>query len=376
MDKHLQLIPEHGGKLLTNPTHDYAGPERPYHGNTAVHWPAVDSTPTPFNALPKRLQGMGTTVVFLAPNGQLFHLAGPLAGQEGVSMATQLLGDQQWPFDVIVQESAYLMGATIEHVNVNKRMFNLGVVIGKHNPPLSEYQYRIAEDHWWQGQDENQDGWMGVWTRFSGWRWIPVRPDTTVKTAQKMDTTAFGNNVSTWDISWLAARPYFTKPALYKTWHAKDGRLRIAHIDGKPKLVHTGTIHLANRGDLPSYVTFLVSSPGTAIVQDNDSERMVTLPTTKKSVGVYMCDTEPGHRTLVSATDPVNRLAYDRIRQSKVLDFLLHNVGESGVSLQLQFQDRFMYAVPPKSSVALTVQHINRAASITAILPQRFRRSR
>ena len=333
------------------------------------------TTITEFDRLPAALRGMGTTVIYISPDNQVWHLAGPNSGREGVSLFQQLNGDQQWPFDVITNESAYMMGATIQKVNVNKRIFTLGVIIGRHNPPMTEYQYRMAEDHWWQGQNENQDGWLGVWTRFSGWRWIPVRPDATVRTPQKMDTTAFGNNVSTWDISLLAARPYFTKPALFSTWSALGATTqRNPDLLGSP--LYTGTIHLANRGDLPSYASFLVSSPGTAWVQDNDSSRMVKLPTTRAADGTYLCDTEPGNRTLTAPKDPVDNLAYDLIRQSKVLDFLLHDVGQFGVPLQQRFNNRFMFKVPPKTSVALTVQHTHHSGHITAILPQRHKRSR
>lgn len=344
--------------------------------STVAHWPQIDDRrPIPFATLPPRLQAMGTQVVYISPKGQLFHLAGPKSGAEGVSLATQLLGDQQWPFDVVLQESAYLMGATIEKVNINKRIFNLGVVIGRHNPPMTEYQYRMAEDHWWQGQDEQQDGWLGIFTRFSGWRWIPVRPDSSVKTAQKTDTTAFGNNVSTWDITWVAARPYFTKPALFRTWNAKGSRTEENPTPNGPPL-YTGTVHLANRGDLDSYVSYIVSSPGQAWVQDNDSDRMVELPFTQKKDGMFLCDTEPGHRTLTGAKDPVDNLLYDFIRQSKVLDFFLHDIGNLGLPIQMRFNNRFMFKVPPRTAVALTVQHSNPNAQITAFMPQRFKRSR
>lgn len=355
-------------RLLTAPTKEY-----PEGHTTVAHWVAGD--PIPFHNLPERLKGTGTTVVYISPQKQLFHLAGPRAGAEGVSLAKQMLGDQQWPFEVIVEESAYIMGATIQKVNINKRIFNIGVVIGRHNPPMTEYQYRMAEDHWWQGQDERNDGWLGVWTRFSGWRWIKVRPDTAVKTSQPMDTTAFGNNVSSWDISWLAARPYFTKPALHKTWSAKNASKQPNPVAGGKDL-YTGTIHLANRGDLPSYVQYLVSSPGEAWVQDNLSNRMVELPFTSKDDGTYLCDTEPGKRTLTAAKDPVDNLLYDFVRQSKILDFFLHDLADLGLPLQMRFNNRFIYAVPPRTAVALTVHHSNSAGSITAFMPQRFKRSR
>ena len=196
-----------------------------------------------------------------------------------------------------------------------------------------------------------------------------------MKTPQRMDNTAYGNNVSMWDIQWLAARPYFTKPALFHTWSAIGAETQPnPDLAGSP--LYTGTVHLANRGDLPSYVSFLVSSPGTAYVQDNDSDRMVKLPATLESDGTYLVDTEPGKRTLTAPKDPVDNLAYDLIRQSKVLDFLLHDVGQFGLPLHRRFHDRFLFKVPPKTAVALKVQHTHWAGNITAILSQRFKRSR
>lgn len=328
-----------------------------------------------FNSLPAPLRGMQTHMVYLAPNKSMFNLAGPSKGREGVRLNNTLLGDQSWPFDLVLTESPYIMGAVVERVNVNKREFNLGVVIGSHAPPMTEYQYRMAEAHWWASQDETQDGWLGVYTRFSGWRWIPVRPDTTVRTPQLMDSTAFGNNASRWDLTWISARPYFTKPCLTRTWKASESGAPVTKAPlNKP--VYTGTMPIANRGDLPSYVTYQVSSPGTAVVQDNNGDRMVPLPTTANSDGPYMCDTEPGHRTLTAAKDPVDNPFYKWARQSKLLEIFLHDQTATGVPLQLRFNRRFNYMIPPRTVSTLTVQHTNPNGVITAFVPQRFKRSR
>lgn len=328
-----------------------------------------------FNSLPAPLRGMNTHVVFLAPNGALFNLAGPSKGREGVRLNSTLLGDQSWPFDLVMTESPYLMGAQIERVNVNKRQINLGIIIGNHAPPMTEYQYRMAESHWWAGQDETKDGWLGIYTRFSGWRWIPVRPNTTVMTPQPMDSTAFGNNVSKWDITWVAVRPYYTKPALFRTFKAAESGDPIVKSPlGIP--VYAGTLPIANRGDLPSYVTFMVSSPGQAVVQDNASNVLVPLPVTAETDGTYMCDTEPGHRALTAAKDPIDNPFYKWARQSKILDFFLHDVDSLGLPLQLRFNRRFSFNIPPRSTTLLTVQHTNPAGEIVAFVPQRFKRSR
>jgi hypothetical protein len=361
-------------------------------GSTSTAYLPELVEPVSFMQLPPPVRGMMTKVVYLSPDlTRMFNLAGPAKGREGVRLASQLQGDQQWPFKQVLVNSPYIFGATIDRQNIPEREFDLGVIIGSQTPPMTEYQYRLAEDHWWACQDEANDGWLGVYTRYSGWRWIPVRPHETVKSPQKMDSTAFGNNASQWDITWLAARPYFTKPALYKTFQSINaGRPRSAPqgggiLSGVIEVIdeilgvgvfYWGTLPIANRSDLPSYATFLVSSPGQAIVQDNDSTRLVTLPNTQASVGTYMCDTEPSKRTLTAANDPTDNLIYDIIRQSQILDFFLSGIANQGLPLQLTWNGKFMFAIPPQTVVNLTVGHSDPNGAIVAIVPQRFKRSR
>ncbi|MCV7174932.1 hypothetical protein [Mycolicibacterium sphagni] len=365
--------------------------------DTAVTWPAGSTStsmgrapyftnvPIPFAQLPQPLQGMGTHMVYIDPSGELFDIAGPRAGTQGARVSKQFYGDQQWPFDQVLSNSPYIVGATIERQNIPERKFNMGIVIGHHNPPMTEMQYRMAESHWFAGQDETQDGWLGVYTRFSGWRWIPVRPDTSVKTPLTIDPTAYGNNVSEWDVTWLAARPYFTKPALYRTFQSKlagapkppSSNLLVGDLE---ELIgdtfYTGTLPLSNRGDLPSFASFYVSSPGQAILQDNQSTRMVPMPITGADVGTYMVDTEPGHRTLTAANDPQDNAVFDLIRQSRILDYFLSGIANEGIPLQLQWNNRFIYMIPPKTEVQITVSHSDISGEITAVVPQRFKLSR
>jgi hypothetical protein len=352
---------------------------------SAVGNPPNIDEPAVFGTLSPQLQGLGTRVVYIDPRGNLFNLAGPFAGQEGVRLAAKFEGDQQWPFKQVLTNSPYVMGADINRQNIPERNFNFGIIIGSHAPPMSEYQYRIAESRWWAGQDESNDGWMGTYTRFSGWRWIPVRPLETVRSPELMDPVTYGNNVSRWDITWLAARPYFTKPANYLTWQAFTAgppkRPPAPQVSAStPGLAFTyyywGTLPIANCGDMPSFVSFLITSPGQAIVQDNESTRLVTMPNTPDSVGTYLCDTEPSHRTLTAAGDPVDDLMYDLQRQSQILDFHLTGVPGETAPLMLAFQNRFMFQIPPNTATTFKVGHSNPGGSITAIIPQRFKRSR
>lgn len=353
---------------------------------TAVGNTAYLDQPIPFAMLPSPLQGMGTTVVYIDPTNNLHTLAGPLAGLEGTRLATQIYGDQQWPFAQVLSNSPYVMGAEIHRQNIPERKFNLGIIIGRHNPPMTEYEYRIAEDFWWAGQDESNDGWLGIYTRFSGWRWIPVRPDETVKTPQPMDPSAYGNNASKWDITWVAVRPWFTKPALYKTWQASTAGAPVpppgTNLLGglADQLIgdvyYSGTLPVANRGDLPAYVQYIVSSPGQAIVQDGASTRMVSMPDNAASTGTYLIDTAPTARTLTAANDPQDNLLFELIRQSAVLDFFLSGVANEGLPLQLEFTNRFIYSIPPQTVQQFSVYHSDPGGVITAIVPQAYKRSR
>lgn len=344
----------------------------------------ANEAPIPFSMLNPVLQGSGVTMVYLDPAGNMHHLSGPNAGLEGARICTQVFGDQQWHFEQLVVNSPFIFGGQIQRQNFPERKFNFGVIIGSHAPPMSEYQFRVAEDYWWSGQNESNDGWFGVYTRYSGWRWIPVRPDETVRTPQKMDSTAYGNNSVRWDITWVAQRPYFTKVARYRTFKASTGVAKPTPnylLTGvTPGLAsgqyYWGTLPLANAGDLPSYVSYFVSSPGQAVVQDNSSDRLVPLPPTVASVGTFMCDSEPANRTLTAANDPLDNVVFDLIRQSTILNFFLSAATSGSTPLQLQFQNRFIYAIPPKSEVSLTVGHSNPNGVITAIVPQRFKRSR
>lgn len=319
-----------------------------------------------WDKLPKALQGMDTRVLYISPDGVMFHLyGGPNAGRQGVHLAEDFAGDYLWPFELLLTEGAYELGATIERVNVLKREITLHITIGNHKPPLTNYQYRMAENRWWDGQDENRDGWLGIYTRFSGWRWLKVRPAKTVATGQTRDPVAFDNNVATYEVSWIAQRPYYTKPSLFTTWKAAD----------TPGVLEA-RVPMANRGDIKSHVQYLVSGAGTVSVQDGNSGRMVQLPPITKNDGYVLVDTDPNARTLTATNDPVDNAFYKLARASKILDFFLHDTAVTGLPIWKRFDKRFMASIPPKSVATLRVTHTNPNGSITVLVPQRYKRSR
>lgn len=321
-----------------------------------------------FYDLPPNLTALDTQVIYIAPSGDTFHLAGPGKGQEGVWLAMQLQGEQHLPFEQVVTEAAYQLGATIERTNYPKRLINMRIAIGGVN--YTTWQYQMCDQRWWSGQDETQDGWLGVFTRPTGWRWIPVRPYKTVDTAQTMDPVAFENNTALWDINWICQRPYYTKPAVFQTW--------VAAQSGAPNKagLYTGAVTLANRGDLTSHVQYIVDGVGVASVQDNNSTTMVQLPAMIASDGPGLCDTDPANRPLTASNDPVDNALYDILASSRILNYFLSGLTSSDKPWWQRGYVRFLYSVPPRSAVTFNVAHTNHDATITVMLSQKYKRSR
>ena len=338
-------------------------------GNTA-QWisDAVLGTYEDFYDLPPYLTALDTQVIYIDPNNNTFHLAGPHAGSEGVWLAEQLQGEQHLPFDQVISEAAYQFGATIERTTYGKRLINMRIAIGGAN--FTTWQYQMCDNRWWSGQDETRDGWLGVFTRFTGWRWIPVRPYKTVDTAQTRDPVAFQNNTAIWDINWVCQRPYYTKPANYKTWSAaKSGAPNKAGL-------YTGAVTLANRGDLTTNVQYIINGVGVATVQDNNSSVMVQLPEMVATDGPGLCDTNPANRTLTASNDPVDNAFYDILASSSILNYFLTNLTSSDKPWWQRGYVRFLYSVPPQTTVTFNVAHTSHDATITVMLQQLFKRSR
>jgi hypothetical protein len=323
--------------------------------------------------IPRYLRSEDTKMIYIDPYGNVTHLNGPHAGAEGVSMYQNLQGEQHLPIEQVLTESAYQLGATIERVNILKRIIDFRIFVGR--PGMNNLQYRMAEDRWWAGQHESLPGWFGVFTRFSGWRWIQVWPMKTVDTAQKYDATMYGNNAAIWDVQWVAPRPYYSKPARYKAWKASESSEPKIDVDDG-RTYYYGTVPVSNAGDMETYVTYLVEGAGFVKVQDNDSNRMVSSPEIFASDGTVMINSDPIERTIIAEHDAHDNLFYKIARSAGLFKFLLGGFGDRGEDIWERKYMRFMFTVPPHSTVSFDVQHTNPFGVITPIVFQRFKRSR
>lgn len=334
-----------------------------------------------FEHLPDYLQALDTVFVYIDPQDNIFHLNGPHAGKEGVTLGQTMQGEFHLPFEQVVTDSAYQLGSTIERTNIVKRLIDLRVVIGRVG--MNNLLYRLCEGRWWSGQVADKPGWLGCFTRYSGWRWVQVWPLKTVDTAQKMDPAAYGNNMSQWDIQWIAPRPHYHKPAFHTTWRARDSGppQSVDVVDAVTGSVtgqqdwYYGRVALANQGDAETHVIYLIEGAGNCQVSDNNSDRMVDIPIIYDTDGLVQVNTDPIERTLVTANDPHDNLFYKIARAAGLFKFLLTGIGDQGEALWERGYCRFMYTIPPKSVCNFKIRHTNPDAKVTVVVSQPYQRS-
>lgn len=330
--------------------------------------PSVTSGLQDIYDYPPVLRAMQTVIIYIDPNGNLFHLNGPQAGKEGVRLAETIQGEQHFPFTQVTIESAFQIGTTIQRTNIDARRINMRIMIGAAN--MNNFTYRMCEERFWAGQVETSPGWLGVFTRFSGWRWGRVWLAKTVDTSLRQDPVAYGNNFAIWDLYWMFEDPRYYKPT---RWAKFDAYTALQpDRDG----YWTGHLTVANCGDLETHVQYLVSGSGWVKVQDNNSTSMVSLPEIFASDGAVLVDSDPAAVPVVAENDPQDNTFYKFIRASGILNFLLSGVADGGEPVWKRQYVRFVYSIPPNSVTTLKVQHSNESGSITAFVRQPFRRSR
>lgn len=329
-------------------------------GNETVLWSNYETA--------RKLLGIGsaeTRIVYIGPNGLRWELSGRLKGRQGAKLAEQVQGLYHLPFEQLFTEGAYQVGATYERTNINKRTINIGVILGYNR---SAEAYRLIETNWWDSWPPDRPGWMGVHTPFGGWRWTQVMLAKPVDTAMKIDPTAFGNNGMQWDMSIIAARPWWAKRMLYETWTSHPATTSLTGYDTK-------TFHIANRGTMESYPKILYSGAGRLWVTDWVTQQPLPMPQLSSDDGTVLIDTDPAERTFTGETDPIDNIFYQYIRASRVLDFFLHDIEALGLDVWRRANGiRFTAPIPPRTVAHIKVRHNQPGAVVTCLLPQRFSR--
>lgn len=355
-------------------------------------WITGPATGEEFYNLPLNLRGVETKIVYVGVPHPVhkkrftWNLLGSNKGREGVVMAPVASGLMHSPFQTLMSEGPYQIGAVPERTDWKKREIQFNVHINPDIAPWGQkgiidtpFRYRMIEERWWGSWSATEDGYLGMFTRTHGWRWLRVRLAEESKNPWQLDPVAFGNNHMEWDMNIVACQPYWAKRTEFKTWKNDADTSTFWDLiedllnEFIPGLdVGEGAIRVPNRSDIAVYPKFLVSSPGKAWIKEGD--RWVELPLLTPQDGYVMVDTDPNAQTLTSTTDPYDPLFMQILRNSQLLDLLFHDILVSTEPVWKRMEDRFTEAskVPPRTLADLRVRHSNADGRITAFIPQRF----
>lgn len=364
--------------------------------------PTTGPPDTKFTRLPRRLQSLETQVVYVGvpgsggPDGKRawWNLHGTNAGNQGVKLAPEVSGLMHVPFEHLMSEGPYQIGAVHERTDWKKRNILLKVMVGVGTIDTI-FRYRMIEQRWWASWSPDHDGYLGIFTRTHGWRWLRVRLAQDPQNEFVLDPAAYDNNFMEWDMRLVAADPYWRKRIEINTWKNDgegDGGIPHTPWDQLEELIEDilegvfpgisnlipgmhigeGNIVLPTRGTEAEWPKFLISSPGRAWIEDGPGGRMVELPLLSPNDGVVLVDTDPTKRTLTASKDPVDPLFYRIARNIDLLDFLLDDITNQGLPVWRRFNGRFTTPWPAKTVNRIKVRHSNAGGTIIGMMPQRF----
>lgn len=355
------------------PRDDWMDRDGPIYTPQDPRWPGWQKN-TNWSWASKRLTAEATKIVWVGPNLKWWDLAGNMRGRQGVAMVKVLQGMGLAPFEHKYSEGPYVPGATLERTDTKKRIINFGVTLNANSNVIdphrisSSFRYRYLESLWWSSFSKTDFGYLGVFTRATGWRWIKCIVEADSSGDLELDPVALGNNSATYDMSLVAVDPYFYKPPRYKTWKNKPGKVE---LDGSG--LGVGKLTIANVGTVTASPLYLITCPGEAQVSDGP-DLMVPLPATTNADKFYLVDTGENAQTIQGSVDPVDNPFYRFIRQAGLADFFLHDLANQGLPLWRRWDTPqiFSYAIGPKEAVTTTVKHNYPNAEITMIVPQRY----
>lgn len=344
-----------------------------------IFWPQNTRFPgwqknTSWDWAARKLTAEETKIVWVGPNLKWWDLAGNLAGRQGIIATNELSGVGLIPFEHKYSEGPYVEGATLERTDIKKRIIKFGVQIQPNRNArqdakfTSSFKYRYLESLWWSSWSKDRFGYLGFFTRATGWRWIKCVLESDTNGSFGLDPVAFRNNSAIYDMSVVAVDPYFYKMPYARTWKNDPTKVE---VDGTG--FATGNISLANRGSVISHPKFIVTCPGHARVSDGPNN-LIDLPETSVADKFYMVDTAPNELALQGSVDPVDNPWYRFVRQAGLLDYFLHDIAIQGLPIWQRWENPvvFDYAVGPMTAVTAKVQHDYPNAEITMIMPQRY----
>lgn len=367
--------------------------------------PGTGVQTTIFENLPVTWQAMATKVIYIGIDGSFWNLAGNYAGREGLTLAPHMMGFMHSPFKSIFSEGPYQIGGHYERTDYGKREFKFGVMVGTHyGPDESSWRYRMLEQRWWRAWSPSVPGYLCCFTRTHGWRFLRVQLGASPETPIELDPIAFDNNFMQWDVTAVAAQPFWQKKWPAVVWEnnavtstpiavIQELLLTVNQftqdlLSGLPadqalqpgKNIGSHTFNVWNNGDFPQWPKFLASAPGQVWIQDGPGGNMLQIPTlTDASQGPILIDTDPTARTISSPADPNDPLLFGQLDNAGLLNILLQPIqgGTTSSTLWSQFRQFFTTPCPPSSTIGnqpsqVKVYHSDPTGTVTCYMPQQF----
>lgn len=353
---------------------DSTGELQPIYQPQNPRWPGWQKN-TNWEWATQMLTAESTKMVWVGPNLKWWDLAGNLRGRQGVIATNEITGVGLAPWEHKFSEGPYIAGAQLERTDIRKRIITFGAILNPNQNRMdkrkynSSFKYRRIETEWWQSFSKEKFGYLGFFTRSTGWRWIKcILNSDSSSGSHSLDPVAHGNNSVTYDMSLVAVDPYFYKLPFYKTWN-NTPELIARGKDGFGE----GRITLANRGTIATSPLYIVTCPGQAILGDGP-DRMIEMVETSTADKYYMVDTNENMKTITGATDPVDNPFYRFIRQAGLADFFLHDLAAQGLPLWRRWDEpmEFEYAAGAGQAITARVKHDYPDGEVTMILPQRY----
>lgn len=237
------------------------------------------------------LQDEGTKIVVWDVNGRVWHLAGPNAGREGVTLSAQS-GYMFAPVQLLTTEGARQDGATFSRSVRWKKEWDFLAIIAPASRTSANptRDFLAVHDAWFRGWSTDKPATVGYFTRHQGWRFQRFQLDAAPEVSGDIDPTR--NGFAMYKMSAVAMDPlarHFDETAV---WTNASG-------------LNEGVLAMRNAADQPAWPRYTMNGPGRWSVLDPVGGQQPRLVQTPRLLAgqTLRIDTHPRHRTAQLHTD-------------------------------------------------------------------------
>lgn len=272
------------------------------------------------------LEVEATKVGYIGARSRRFwHLAGPGAGAEGVTLGDGPSGHLSAPVSILVSEGARQDGASFLRSVRHKKEIDFIAHIGGDTIPLvveSPRHFLAIHDAWLRDWSTDLPGTIAWFTRHQGWRFQQVQLDAAPTPVTGVDPLRDLHEA--YQMSAVALDPLMHHFDEDQTWTNSAG-------------LGEGVVYARNAADQPAWPRYTMNGPGRWWIGDlggGDAPRIVQTPPILTGETLRI-DTHPRHRTarVYSDANPSGRNVFGALAGR-----------------------RWFEAIPPWESVAIPVR--------------------